>query len=190
MRLLDPNSQQVAVAQVQTNEFGTAAGEFAIPTGRLLGNWRIETTSHSGSAYIKVEEYKRPTFEVSIKDPQAPLRLNKAAKLQGEAKYYWPAGIEQQGQVAGQAANVLSVVVGLLRLWRWRRRRKRTDGGVGHIGTVKKDGTFDIAFTPEADERSGKYVSFSYALGADLTDEGGETRSASHSFRLALLRSK
>ena len=187
VRLLDPNSQQVAVAQVQTNEFGTAAGEFAIPTGRLLGNWRIETTSHSGSAYIKVEEYKRPTFEVSIKDPQAPLRLNKAAKLQGEAKYYFGLPVSS-GKVK----------------WRVKRRTFYPwwwgyfgfgGGGDGAseqtvasgISELQKDGTFDIAFTPEADERSGKYVSYSYALGADLTDEGGETRSASRSFRLGFV---
>ncbi|MBL9040388.1 MAG: hypothetical protein JNM83_02235 [Myxococcales bacterium] len=188
VRLLDPNSQQVATAQVRTNEFGTAAGEFLIPTGRLLGNWRIETTGFHGSAYLKVEEYKRPTFEVSLKDPQVALRLNRPATLVGEAKYYFG----------------LPVTEGRIK---WRIKRQTfypwwwgyfgfgggEDGGSSEqtvaSGTseLRQDGSFEIAFTPEADERKGKFLTYSYAVSADLTDDGGETRSAKRSFRLGFV---
>ncbi|MGQ0506122.1 MAG: alpha-2-macroglobulin family protein, partial [Myxococcaceae bacterium] len=50
---------------------------------------------------------------------------------------------------------------------------------------LQPDGTFKINFTPEADaRRTSKDVSFRYAVNVDVTDEGGETRSAERSFRL------
>src|SRR5205085_11919241 len=86
--LRDTSNQEVASQLVATNGFGSAAGEFSIPAGRLLGVWRV-VTSHGGQALIHVEEYKRPTFEAKLKDPPAPLRLGRPAKLVGEARYYF-----------------------------------------------------------------------------------------------------
>jgi uncharacterized protein YfaS (alpha-2-macroglobulin family) len=86
--LLDPNGQAVDARTLSTNAFGSASGEFSIPAGRILGSWRI-TGSPSGDAHIRVEEYKRPTFEVTLKDPISPLRLNRPATFTGEARYYF-----------------------------------------------------------------------------------------------------
>ncbi|MCP4660953.1 MAG: hypothetical protein GY856_36595, partial [bacterium] len=88
VELRDPNHEVVATAEVRTNRFGSAAGEFEIPTGRLLGGWQVRATL-GGAAGIRVEEYKRPTFEVTIEDPEAPLRLNRPATLGGEVRYYF-----------------------------------------------------------------------------------------------------
>ena len=41
--LVDPNGERVETRSVSTNAFGTAAGEFVVPTGRLLGGWRLES---------------------------------------------------------------------------------------------------------------------------------------------------
>jgi len=87
--LEDINGQRVADAVRTTNDFGTASGEFVIPAaGRPLGAWRIRTQP-DGVSQVRVEEYKRPTFEVSVKDPEKPLRLNRPAALKGEARYYF-----------------------------------------------------------------------------------------------------
>ena len=49
-------------------------------------------------------------------------------------------------------------------------------------------GHFEIAFTPEADEReAADGVTYRYRLSVDVTDEGGETRSADRSFRLGFV---
>lgn len=187
LQLFDPNHQVVASAQVRTNEFGTAAGEFTIPTGRLLGNWHIQSLTYSGSSYIKVEEYKRPTFEVSLKDPTSPLRLNRPATLIGEAKYYFGLPVSQ-GKIKWQIRRQT------FHPWWWSYFGfGGGDEGSGEqtvaSGTsdLRSDGTFDIHFTPAADERQNKHIQYSYAVRADLTDEGGETRSATRSFRLGFV---
>ncbi len=86
--LIDPNGERVAEQVSTTNAFGSRSGEFVIPAGRLLGDWRLEVTP-SGSASIGVEEYKRPTFEVTLERPSEEPRLNRPAKLAGEARYYF-----------------------------------------------------------------------------------------------------
>ena len=56
--------------------------------------------------------------------------------------------------------------------------------------TLGDDGRFSFTFTPAADERleeSSKDVTYRYAVDADVTDEGGETRSASRAFRLGFV---
>ncbi len=183
--LEDINGQRVAQASVSTNAFGTASGEFVVPaTGRPLGGWRLRS-SPQGYAGVRVEEYKRPTFEVKVKDPEKPLRLNRPAALKGEARYYF--GLPVTG---GEAVWQVKREPVYPRWW-WR----ETGGGRGQIvagGRTKigADGVFDVEFTPRADEKrdgAASGLSYRYSLSVDVTDEGGETRSTLRSFRLGFV---
>jgi len=186
--LLDPNGQSVDSRTLSTNAFGSASGEFIIPTGRILGSWRI-TGSPYGEAYVRVEEYKRPTFEVALKDPAAALRLNRPATFTGEAKYYFGLPV-----VSGSIKWRVTMEPEYPWWWEWggwhRGRPGRARTVAAGEAALGADGTFKITFTPEADEREtggAKDVTYRYRVSADLTDEGGETRSASKSFRLGLV---
>ncbi len=187
--LVDANGQAVEKREVKTNDFGSAAGEFTLPTGRLLGMWRVDASvgeDNLGNAAVRVEEYKRPTFEVTLKDPDAALRLNRPATFRGEARYYFGLPVTR-GTVRWSVRREP-----LLPVW-W-----RTMGGarpfssrVVASGTsaLGEDGGFQLTFTPEADERTAASRDFSwrYRVEADVTDEGGETRSANRAFRLGLV---
>lgn len=183
--LEDINSQRVAQASVSTNAFGTASGEFAIPAaGRPLGGWRLRS-SPNGFASVRVEEYKRPTFEVSIKDPEKPLRLNRPAALEGEARYYF--GLPVTG---GEAVWQVKREPVYPRWWWWDTGGSRSQTVAGGRAKVGADGTIAVAFTPRADEKksgAGSGLSYRYTLSVDVTDEGGETRSVERSFRLGLV---
>jgi len=185
MSLLDANNETVTSATVTTNAFGSAAGEFAVPAGRMLGQWRV-TSSLGGGQGVRVEEFKRPTFEATFKDPAEPLRLNRPALLTGSVSYYFG----------------LPVVNGTVR---WRVTREpvypwwwgwwystRAQSQTVATGNAKLDekGAFSVRFTPQADERlaaSGSEISYRYLVAADVTDEGGETRSATRAFRLGFV---
>jgi len=185
--LYDRNNQVVETRSVTANDFGTASGEFVIPSGRALGIWRVATSLGGADARVHIEEYKRPTFEVTLKDPSEPLRLNRPARLTGEARYYFG----------------LPVAAGTVR-WRvtrtpqfpwwfwWRGWARGVETETIAVGTsaLQADGTFTLAFTPAADERLAserKGMTFSYSVAADASDEGGETRSASRAFRLGFV---
>ena len=183
--LVDPNGETVESKVVKTNGYGSAAGEFLIPAGRLLGGWRVQS-SLNGSAAVLVEEYKRPTFEVSFKETKAPLRLNRPALLTGEARYYF-------GLPVASGTAKWRVTREPVYPWWWGWHGAHGGGGTrpqtiaSGASSLREDGSFEVAFTPEADERTqgaGREVSFRFAVAADVTDDGGETRSAARSVRL------
>ncbi len=188
IKLMDANYQKVKSKTLVTNSFGTASGQFTIPRGRLLGNWRLQT-SPTGYAYLKVEEYKRPTFEVKLKDSKEPLRLNRPVKLTGEARYYF--GLPVADAKVKWRVRRTPVYPWW---WGWYYYGGYQSSGSQVVATgyspIAHDGTFDIKFTPKADERlseTSKEMSYRYKISVDVTDEGGETRSASRTFRLGFV---
>ncbi len=66
-----------------TNEFGTVNGHFMAPQGGLLGQMSLNRKK-----YFRVEEYKRPKFEVLIEDVKESYRLGEKVKIKGNAKAY------------------------------------------------------------------------------------------------------
>ncbi len=184
--LLDANGQEVAQQVLSSNDFGTAFGEFLIPSGRLLGQWRIEMRGGTtGFAYIQVEEYKRPTFEVSFKDPATPLRLDQPATLIGEARYFFGQPVTS-GQIKWQISRE-PVYPWWWSIWGVLGSGERSRTIAQGRTVIGEGGTFNVAFTPAADVASGeadKDISYHYLVKAEMTDEGGETRSAERRFRL------
>jgi alpha-2-macroglobulin len=174
LRLRDPNGEVVGEQTATTNGFGAASGELAIPTGRLLGEWMLESDADGGTT-IAVEEYKRPTFEVTLEPPAGEPRLNRPVELTGEARYYFGLPVAA-GRVAWRVVREP--------LWLWGGR------GFGPIwpspaprtiasgrAELDAEGRFALRFTPEADERDTSDCGcFRYRVEAEVTDEGGETR--------------
>ncbi|MGB5294589.1 MAG: MG2 domain-containing protein, partial [Thermoanaerobaculia bacterium] len=183
--LLDSNRESVETVEVETNEFGTASGAFTVPAGRLLGRWSLRT-SLGGWSQVTIEEYKRPTFEVTLVDPEEPVRLNRPASLSGEVRYYFGLPV-----VSGQVAWHVSRVPVFPRWMGWYRTYPTQVPETIASGTAEldTDGRFEISFLPAADERLAATagLSYRYKLTAAVTDEGGETRSAERLFRLGFV---
>jgi uncharacterized protein YfaS (alpha-2-macroglobulin family) len=186
--LEDASRQAVETKAVVTNAFGSASGEFLVPPGRLLGSWTVKgvvggNESAAWRTTVRVEEYKRPTFEVTLLDPEQEARLNQPAELLGEARYYFGLPVTA-GKVAWRVTRQA-----VQPWWWWWSRSFDTNSRVVATGeaVLGADGRFRVAFTPEADPAASKEVTWSYQLSAEVTDEGGETRSASRSFRLGFV---
>ncbi len=181
--LHDPNGEAAGTETITTHAHGSGSGSFVIPRGRVLGVWRLTvvTSSSTTSVTVHVEAYKRPTFEVRWLDPQTAPRLGHAATMRGDARYYFGAPVSG-GRVAWHIERAPK-----LPPWWFRdtgdMRPQRMAAGVA---TVAEDGSFEVTFTPEADPRRARdpHVSFTYTLHAELTDDGGETRSATRTLRL------
>ncbi len=184
--LRDPNGQAVEQKPLVTNAYGTASGEFFIPAGRLLGLWQV-VCSHSGSTAVRIEEYKRPTFETKLLNPEEELRLNKPATIKGEARYYFGLPVTN-GKVKWRVKRT-PVYPWWWGFYGWSVETKGQTVATGNV-PLGEDGRFSLSFTPAADERleqSSKGITYRYAVDADVTDEGGETRSASRAFRLGFV---
>lgn len=180
--LVDPNGERAAEAQGATNDFGSFSGRFAVPAGRLLGDWRLEVTP-SGSAAIGVEEYKRPTFEVTLERPAVEPRLNQETRVRGEARYYFGLPVAS-GRVAWRVERIVQHPWWRVRGWGYPidDHPRRIASGTASLDA---DGRFEIAFTPEADERErASGATYLYRTEVEVTDDGGETREGARELRL------
>lgn len=179
--LHDANWQVHETVTVTTNEFGSASGSFTLPASGLLGNWNIQT-DHGSSATVRVEEYKRPTFEVSLLDPSVPLRLGHSATVIGRADYYFGAAVSE-----GRAVWRVRRQVDLWRGWSSFLPYRGGEMVASDTTIVSPEGDFEIVFSTQASaacaEDQPQLVT--YLVEVEVTDAGGETRTAARSYNVA-----
>ena len=87
LKLLDANHKEVSTQSLQTDEFGAIKSSFELPAHCLNGTFRIEGDG-LGSVQFKVEEYKRPTFTVTIDDVKTSYVVGDTVILSGMVKTY------------------------------------------------------------------------------------------------------
>ncbi len=184
VQLFDANGELVGKDEVRTNDHGSASGAFEIPTGRLLGAWSLRS-SLGGGASLRVEEYKRPTFEASLEPPDKALRLNHAATISGEARYYFGLPVVD-GEITWRVTREPVYPT----WWWWYYSPRGTDVQTVASGVTQLDdaGAFAFDFLPEADERQAREgVSYRFRVTVEVTDSGGETSTAERVFRLGFV---
>ena len=179
--LQDANGRQVSKVSLKTNGFGSFQGTFPIPTGSLPGRWsvRAQGSGATGVTGVRVEEYKRPKFQVEMASPTESVQLEKIVTLSGTASTY-------TGLAVGGAKVVWNVKREVrFPIWcRWCFPWLPFDSGTRRIARghsmTDADGTFSIAFPAVPDRVSPpeSLPTFTYHITADVTDTGGETRSA------------
>ncbi|MDR0972952.1 MAG: hypothetical protein LBM61_03080, partial [Prevotellaceae bacterium] len=87
LMLRDNFGKTIATRQVTTNEFGSFVTEFTLPANGVNGIYRIYYDQQI-QTYIRVEAYKRPTFEISIDKPKGAYRLGDSIVLTGQVKTF------------------------------------------------------------------------------------------------------
>lgn len=184
--LRDANNKAVLEQKVKTNSFGTASGSMMIPTGRLLGRWSLESDYGNPRSTLLVEEYKRPTFEVSLKDAEGALRLNQDVTLAGEGRYYF--GLPVAAGTVRWKVSREAIYPWWWGYWFRLPVNERAESVGTGVAKLDDQGKFHIKFRPQAKESAdSKGVSYRYRVEADLTDEGGETRSTSRTYRIGFV---
>lgn len=173
--LRDANGKQVAEQKATTDEYGTASVDFELPKEGQTGLYFISVNG-TVTKYVRVEEYKRPTFEITFPKVNEKYNWGDTVVVKATAKTY--AGIPVQG------AKVEYQVTRRNQLWWW---------GAGSAGQLVKtdscvtreDGTFDVEIPLEA-SLSGKDEAdmsefmriarfFNFEVSAIVTDISGES---------------
>lgn len=177
--LKDANYQKLTSLQLRTNEFGTAHGHFVLPSNGLTGIYYLESSFGENMVSFRVEDYKRPKFEVVLQKPTQAYRLGDSVQLTGLAKAY--AGFHLDG------AKVRWSVVREARYpWLpfWLRRWYPIVGEsreIAHGETVTNaNGEFELTFLAMPDKSTGTGLrpEFHFRIYADVTDLNGETQTA------------
>jgi hypothetical protein len=98
LSLRDANHQEIANKKVTTNGFGSFTADFTLPSSCLNGNFSVTSQTDGSYAYFKVEEYKRPTFEVTTDDVKESYSLGDTVYIKGKAKTF--SGVPVDGAMA------------------------------------------------------------------------------------------
>ena len=85
--ITDATDKEIASVKVKTDDFGIANTDFVLPEQTKNGTFRIRTDSHSFRSF-RVEEYVRPTFEVTINKPEIEYKDGDTITVTGIAKTY------------------------------------------------------------------------------------------------------
>lgn len=162
--LRDANYQVVAEQRVKSNEFGSAASSFTLPANGLSGNYHIEVDGRQ--QYFSVEEYKRPTFEVSLTRPKESFSFGDNIVVKGHAGYLLGTPLTQ--------AKVEYHVTRKPCYWWWYYGEVEASLVEGET-SVDDMGDFEVPFLalkPESDRNLSYY---SYEIYVKVTDANGET---------------
>jgi alpha-2-macroglobulin len=77
--ILDPFDHEQDTISVLPNKYGSVAGSFKIPKTAATGKWSFDTDDfdidNNNTSEFSVEEYKRPSFELTIQKPTKELYL-------------------------------------------------------------------------------------------------------------------
>lgn len=170
--LTDVNGQKISEQTLNSNEFGSVNGSFAIPKGLLAGNMTI--SNESGSVPVFVEEYKLPTFEVVTDTLTGNYRLDETIAVTGIARAF-----------AGNPIDGATVTYRIVRTARFPFFDRfgywpmpvSSEVEIAQGSTVTgSDGKFRIEFKAAGDptiDRSDKPV-FNFTVNIDVTDINGE----------------
>lgn len=169
LSLRDANNQEISKKDLTTNEFGSFDTQFVLPSSCLNGTFTISTNYSNAS--FKVEEYKRPSFEVTIDELKTSYSLGDTIHIKGKAKSF-------AGVPIASATGKYKVDRGI---WRW---WDRMNEEIIQTDSVKTDadGNFDIPIVLKgATENSNHTNYYTFNIDIDITNQAGETQSGATS---------
>jgi TonB-dependent SusC/RagA subfamily outer membrane receptor len=182
----DANDDEIAKFRLKANEFGSVAGEFTLPKA-VTGSYKIYIDEdeeyedsfydmdglkfEEGYSYFRVEEYKRPTFEVTFNEVKNDIKLGQKAVVTGVAKTF--SGVPVQNATVKYRITRNGHISRIYYTQKWSNDEIAT-------GTVLTDaeGKFSIEFEALPDlalDAKGLPI-FTFEVNADVTDVTGETR--------------
>ena len=183
LTLRDANYKVLSEKKLTTDRFGTCSADFTLPTGLLNGTFVLQT--ENGRCEFRVEEYKRPTFEVKFPEVNQHYEDGDTVQVRATARSY--AGVPVQ------SAEVHYTVV-RRRAWWW--LSYNSYWNQGYIGTSSNDeevasgetvtaadGTF-VVDIPMTMPPSPYPQFYNFVCTANVTDQAGETHQAQLSLPL------
>jgi len=200
VEITNENNETIKTFEVQTNEFGSFSGEFDIPNNGVTGTYEItidepdnyekdtkyydekedehsfwdNTDFISESFDFKVEEYKRPTFEIKMDKITAEWKLGDTIILKGKA--------------TGLAGNTISNATVKAKV----NCRIRENNGPSKpvtysdfISETNTDGTFEIEVSTSGLNIKDSVYNFSFDIDIEVIDINGEARTAKKTVQIS-----
>ena len=172
--LYDANNNETGKVEVRTNGFGSFSGQFVLPSPCLTGYFSLRAADTSVS--FKVEEYKRPTFDVTFEPVKVEYQVGDSIEVVGMAKTFAGAPV-QNARVHYNISRSYA--------WVWRFMGRGSARWEGEAMT-DADGKFSVPvhFEIDSDRRESPLWYYTYNIQADVMDGAGGTQQANLSLPL------
>ena len=175
----DANWQNIASASFTTDEYGSFSGSFVIPTDLLNGVFHLNC--QQGSTTIRVEEYKRPTFEINFENVKEQYKLNNDVTVRGSVDALAGFGLDD----VKYSYRVVRKTSFPWRCWWWwypAVEDEQIDFGEAR---TDENGKFAITFNlkPSLKTKPDQQPVFTYEIEVTATSAQGETHSSTHYLR-------
>ena len=178
--LKDVNGEEISKQMLTTNDFGSVNGSFTLPQGKLNGQFSIIVDSDdvknldfSGEKYFRVEEYKRPKFEVTFEPLKDEYKYGQTIELQGKAMMF--SGVPLSNSTVNYEIKKQNI------RWRyfwWYPRGNDNENSILGEAITNEKGEFTIKLDLKKDETLEGIQIDNYEINASVTDINGETQSA------------
>ena len=193
----DPNGKEIEKFRFKTNEYGSFSGSFTIPKTGITGEFRIHSEEDvdsetpfwnkiwdegeysEGYTRFSVEEYKRPSFEVSFDTIKESFALNDTVQVKGNASSFMGAPISS-AKVKYEIKREQ-----FIDSWWYGRYSGAVVIKTDSI-TTDENGDFQIHFLAKAekDKVDDPDLIYRYTVNASVTDISGETREGEVALKL------
>ncbi len=186
IKLQDPNGNAIESKTITTNKYGSVHTTFIIPSNRISGDYTIictpedvkQNNEESFTHYIKVEEYKRPKFEIIWDTVKQTYALNDSITITGKAMGYNGAPLANASAAATISVNSKFIYRWCLPFEDWEDQFNNKIIATQNI-TTAADGSFSITFKaiPNTIINEKTKPQFVFTIDATITDINGESQS-------------
>lgn len=173
LTLFDVNQTKVLEQDFLTNEFGSFSGRFVLPASVLNGEFSIRCNQTTTS--FRVEEYKRPTFEITFNPVPTAYVAGDTVTCSGRVKAYNGASLQDVP---------LTYILSKKDRYDW---RDRVEPVASDTVLIDKEGNFSISFQIPAIDPSVEFET-DWQLQASVTDVTGETQTETYLLRVGNCR--
>ncbi len=88
----NPKGEKILKKDFKTDAYGGMSGELELPADATLGMYQVVIPDKGGGSF-RVEEYKKPEFEVLVDAPKEPIMLGDQITATIKARYYFGAPV-------------------------------------------------------------------------------------------------
>ncbi|HBA60692.1 MAG TPA: hypothetical protein DCZ92_07710, partial [Elusimicrobia bacterium] len=182
----DANWQEFYSKEFPVSPMGSVSGSFEIPAGRMLGSYQLTGAlreygvNFSGEQRFQVEEYKRPEFEVSMKEASDAFRYGQKARVEGSVKYYFGSPVPD-AEVKYRITRA-RYVPWYAWWWSWFYAPSGSAEFASGAARTDGEGKFFVEFTPKPEEGSYARYPASFNVEVEARDAGGRTITDARSY--------
>jgi uncharacterized protein YfaS (alpha-2-macroglobulin family) len=95
LTIANPKGEKLLEKDFLCDGYGGLTGDCQLPADAALGVYHLQIPGHQGGISFRVEEYRKPEYEVTVELPEKPVSLGESVQATVRARYYFGSPVTQ-----------------------------------------------------------------------------------------------